>query len=81
MRKVAEDREFTDAEGQRWRVSYTEAGVRGLVTMNQIMFEPLGAEAPGGERYLTVYPGYLESVDDHQLEIALSQAQTVHPPS
>ena len=77
---MAEGREFTDAMGQRWRVSYTEAGVRGLVTMNQIVFEPLDAAAPGGERYLTVYPGYVESVDDHQLEIALSQAQTVNPP-
>ncbi len=77
MRKVAEEREFTDRMGRAWRVSYIEAGVRGMLTMNQIVFTALDG---GEERYLEVYPGYLKSVDDHMLEVALSQAQTVNPP-
>jgi hypothetical protein len=48
--------------------------------MNQIVFKALDGEIAGVERYLAVHPGYLESVDDHQLEVALSQAQAVSPP-
>jgi hypothetical protein len=77
---VAEEREFTDAAGRRWRVAYSEGGVRGMLTMNQIVFRALDGNIAGEERYLAVYPGYLESADDHQLEVALSQAQTVNPP-
>ncbi len=73
---MAEAREFTDAAGRRWQVSYTQAGVRGMITMKQIVFRALDGE----ERFLTVHPGYLESADDHRLEVALSQAQTVVPP-
>ncbi len=47
--------------------------------MKQIVFRALD-ESGGGERFLTVHPGYLETVDDHQLEVALSQAQRVDPP-
>ncbi len=72
-------REFTDKSGQSWRVSYTEAGVRGMIIMKQIVFRSLD-EPSGAERFLTVHPGYLESADDHQLEVALSQAQRVDPP-
>jgi hypothetical protein len=77
---VAEDREFLDGAGRRWQVSYSEGGVRGMITMNQIVFKALDGEVAGEERYLTVHPGYLEGADDHQLEVALSQAQTVNPP-
>lgn len=80
VRKVAAERELTDAKGRRWRVAYLEGGVRGMLTMDQIVFKALEGEVSGEERYLTVYPGYLESVDDHQLAVALSQAQTVNPP-
>lgn len=73
-------REFTDSKGRRWRVAYTGPGVRGMLSMEQVVFEALSGEPAGEERYLTVYPGYLESADDHQLELALSQAQTVSPP-
>lgn len=76
---MAEPREFTDTNGQRWSVSYTKPVVRGLISMDQIVFEPLDG-AGGGLRYLAVHPGYLETVDDHQLEVALSQAQSVDPP-
>ncbi len=51
-----------------------------MLTMNRIVFRALEGEIAGEERFLTVYPGYLESVDDHQLEVALSQAQTVSTP-
>lgn len=81
MRKVAEAREFSDKRGRRWRVSYTEGGVRGMLTMNNIVFKALDADYAGEERFLAVYPGYLESADDHTLEVALSQAQTLDPPS
>lgn len=77
---MAAERELTDAKGRRWRVAYREGGVRGMLTMDQIVFRALEGEVSGEERYLTVYPGYLESVDDHQLVVALSQAQTVSPP-
>ncbi len=77
---MAVKREITDGSGRRWRVSYTEAGVRGMITMKQIVFRALDGEISGEERFLTVHPGYLENVDDHQLEVALSQAQTVDPP-
>ncbi len=77
---MTEDREFLDPAGLRWRVTYTEAGVRGLITMQQIVFTALDGGVTGGERYLTVHPGYLERADDHQLAVALSQAQTVNPP-
>jgi hypothetical protein len=80
LRELAEGREFKDAAGRRWRVSYTRGGVRGMITMNQIVFTALEGEIAGEERYLTVHPGYLEVVDDQQLEVALSQAQTVNPP-
>lgn len=80
MQKVAVEREFIDGRGRRWRVSYLEGGVRGMLTMDQIVFKALDGEIAGEERYLTVHPGYLESVDDHQLVVALSQAQTVSPP-
>lgn len=76
---MAVKREFTDKSGRSWRVSYTEAGVRGMITMKQIVFSALD-ETGGEKRFLTVHPGYLESVDDHQLEVALSQAQRVDPP-
>ncbi len=79
MLQVSVKREFTDKSGRAWRVSYTEAGVRGMITMKQIVFRALD-ESGGGERFLTVHPGYLETVDDHQLEVALSQAQRVDPP-
>jgi hypothetical protein len=79
VRKVAVEREFTDAKGRRWRVAYTDGGVRGMLTMNQIVFTAMEDSAED-ERYLTVYPGYLENVDDHQLEVALSQAQALKPP-
>lgn len=77
---MAEEREFTDKTGRRWRVSYTEGGVRGMMTMNNIVFKALNGYEGSEERFLTVHPGYLESADDHQLEVALSQAQTVDPP-
>jgi len=77
---LAEGREFKDAASRRWRVSYSKGGVRGMITMHQIVFVALEGEVAGEERYLTVHPGYLEVVDDHQLEVALSQAQTVNPP-
>ena len=80
MRKVAEEKEFTDAKGRRWRVAYTQAGVKGMIKMRQIVFEALEGEAAGEERYLTVHPGFLEHADDHQLEVALSQAQRVSAP-
>lgn len=80
MRQVAEEREITDAAGHHWRVTYSEGGVRGMLTMRQIVFRALDGELRGQERYLTVHPGYLESVSDHQLEVALSQAQRVDPP-
>ncbi len=81
VRKVAVEREFIDANGRRWRVAYTDGGVRGMLTMNQIVFRAADEAGEGEEeRYLTVYPGYLESVDDHQLEVALSQAQALKPP-
>lgn len=77
---MAKAREFTDVRGRRWSVAYTEGGVRGMLTMDNIVFRALDGDVRGEERYLTVYPGYLESSDDHQLEVALSQAQTVHAP-
>lgn len=77
---MAVEREFTDAVGRRWRVAYTQAGVGGMIAMNQIVFKALDGEISGQERHLAVHPGYLESVDDHQLEVALSQAQSVNPP-
>lgn len=77
---MAEERVFTDMTGRRWRVSYTEGGARGMLTMKNIVFEALNGDEDSEERYLTVHPGYLESVDDHQLEVALSQAQRVDPP-
>jgi hypothetical protein len=77
---VAEEREFTDKTGRRWRVSYAEGGKHGMLTMPTIAFEGLGGQGASELRYLTVHPGYLESVDDHQLEVALSQAQRVDPP-
>ena len=77
---MAQEREITDTGGRRWRVSYSEGGVRGMLTMHQVVFRALDGDVAGEERYLTVYPGYLESADDHQLEVALSQAQTVNPP-
>lgn len=80
MRKVAEERSFTDARGRRWRVAYTRAGVRGMLTMRQIVFWVVDGEGAGEERYLTVHPGFLESADDHGLEVALSQAQRVTAP-
>jgi hypothetical protein len=77
---VAEEREFTDKTGRRWRVSYAEGGARGMLTMRNIMFKPLNGDEGREELYLTVHQGYLESVDNHQLEVALSQAQRVDPP-
>ncbi len=77
---MAEQREFTDKKGRRWRVSYAEGGVRGMLTMHNIVFKALNGDEGREERYLAVHPGYLESVDDHQLEVALSQAQRVDPP-
>ncbi len=77
---MAEEREFMDKTGRRWHVSYTEGGVRGMLTMHNIVFKAQGGDEGSEERYLAVYPGYLESVDDHQLEVALSQAQRVDPP-
>ena len=78
--KVAEKREFTDAGGRRWSVAYTEGGVRGMLTMDNIVFKALDGDIAGEHRYLTVYPGFLESSEDHQLEVALSQAQTLSAP-
>lgn len=80
MHQAAGEREFIDQTGRRWHVAYSEGGVRGMITMNQIVFKALDGEIAGEQRYLTVHPGYLESVDDHQLEVALSQAQRVDPP-
>ncbi len=77
---MAEEREFTDKQGRHWHVAYTEGGVRGMLTMRSIVFRALDGGDAGEDRYLTVHPGYLESVDDHQLEVALSQAQRVDPP-
>jgi hypothetical protein len=51
-----------------------------MLTMHNIVFKAQGGDEGSEERYLAVYPGYLESVDDHQLEVALSQAQRVDPP-
>ncbi len=73
-------RDFTDRSGRPWHVSYTEAGVSGLVTMRQIVFWPLNGRSSREERYLTVHPGYLERADEHELQVALSQAQPVEPP-
>ncbi len=80
MPAVKLEREFVDEAGGRWRASYTEAGIRGLVTMTQVVFRSLDGEGSGSQRYLTVHPGYLERADDQQLEVALSQAQAVDPP-
>jgi hypothetical protein len=80
VRQVAEEREFTDKTGRRWRVSYTDGGARGMITMPNIVFKALDGDEAGEERFLTVHPGYLESIDDHRLEVALSQAQRVDPP-
>jgi len=80
VRKVAEGKEFTAATGRRWRVGYTQAGVKGMIKMRQIVFEALDGELAGEERYLTVHPGFLEGADEHQLEVALSQAQRVSAP-
>ncbi|UCF18223.1 MAG: hypothetical protein JSU87_09675 [Gemmatimonadota bacterium] len=77
---MAEAREFTDTRGRRWQVSYAAGGVRGMITMSQLLFRALDGDIVGEERYLTVHPGYLESASDHQLEVALSQAQTVSTP-
>lgn len=77
---MAEEKEFTDGSGRRWRVEYTEAGVRGLVTMQQVVFRGLDPDVAGEERYLTVHPGYLEAAGDHELAVALTQAQAVSPP-
>ncbi len=77
---MAEEREFTDASGRRWSVVYTEGGVRGMLTMDNIVFKALDGDIAGEHRYLTVYPGFLESTEDHQLEVALSQAQTLDAP-
>ncbi|UCC72610.1 MAG: hypothetical protein JSV86_19980 [Gemmatimonadota bacterium] len=77
---MAEERDFTDRTGRRWRVAYAEGGVRGMLTMNNIVFRALDGDQAGEERYLAVHPGYLESADDHKLEVALSQAQRVDPP-
>ena len=77
---MAEEREFTDASGRRWSVVYTEGGVRGMLTMDNIVFKALDGDIAGQERYLTVYPGFLESTADHQLEVALSQAQALSAP-
>jgi hypothetical protein len=52
-----------------------------MLTMNNIVFKALDADYAGEERFLAVHPGYLESADDHTLEVALSQAQTLDPPS
>ena len=73
-------REFTDKMGRRWRVAYTEGTVRGMITLPNIVFEALDQDERGEQRYLSVHPGYLESVDDHQLEVALAQAMRVDPP-
>ncbi|NIP77698.1 MAG: hypothetical protein GWM90_00230 [Gemmatimonadetes bacterium] len=80
MEKAAEEREFVDGAGHRWTVRYTDGGVRGMITMHQIVFEAQDGEIAGEERYLIVHPGYLERADDHKLETALSQAQRVDPP-
>lgn len=77
---MAEEHEFTDASGRRWSVAYTEGGVRGMLTMDNIVFKALDGDIAGEQRYLTVYPGFLESTEDHQLEVALSQAQTLDAP-
>lgn len=77
---MTEEREFTDKTGQRWYVAYAEGGARGMLTMRNIVFKALVGDERGEERYLTVHQGYLESVDDHQLEVAVSQAQRVDPP-
>ena len=77
---MAEAREFTDASGRRWSVAIAEGGVRGMLTMDNIVFEALDGDIAGEQRYLTVHPGFLDSTDDHQLEVALSQAQTVSAP-
>lgn len=77
---MAGEREIVDAAGRRWSVSYTPGGVRGLISMNKVVFKALEGELAGEERYLTVHPGYLEGADNHKLEVALSQAQRVDPP-
>lgn len=75
------EKEFTDTRGRRWTVRYAEGGqVRGLVSMDQIVFRRAGDSARPEERYLTVHPGFLERAEDEQLRVALSQAQTVDPP-
>ena len=80
MLSVTIEKEFIAESGVRWRVAYTDAGIRGLVTMQQVAFTALDGENTGEERYLTVFNGYLEKADDHQLSVALSQAQPVNPP-
>lgn len=74
------EREFRDAAGQRWRVAYTEAGIRGLITMTEVVFKSTVGGGAGSERFLTVFPGYLERADEAQLQVALSQAQALDPP-
>ena len=73
------EREFIDHAGHRWSVEYTQ-GVRGMITMSQLLFTALEGEIAGEERYLAVHPGFLEGADEHKLEVALSQAQRVDPP-
>lgn len=80
MPAVTVEREFVDEAGGRWRASYTDAGIRGLVTMSQVVFRSLDGEGSGSERYLNVHPEYLERANEQQLKIALSQAQPVDPP-
>ena len=77
---MAEEREFIDQDGNRWSVSYSEGGDRGMIAMSQLMFKTLDVEGDGEERYLSVYPGFLEGADEHKLEVALSQAYRVDPP-
>lgn len=75
------EKEFTDERGRGWTVRYAEGGgVKGLVTMREIVFRSEETERRPEERYLSVYPGYLERAAPEELRVALTQAQRVDTP-
>lgn len=72
-------KEFVDPEGSRWQVDWASPEIKGLVTMRQIVFRPLGGDGRKS-RYLSVHPRFLERADDEMLRTALGQAQELDPP-
>jgi hypothetical protein len=72
-------KEFTDADGRRWRVEWASPEIKGLVTMRQIVFRPIDVNG-ARDRYLSVHPRFLERADEALLRTALAQAQELEPP-